>query len=80
MKSRPYCKASNTGTIDQVGSVHQALEPAPVIIYIDYSHLHHRILDFMLFPNPFLSFEEFQYPINLSVVLVSLTTSMRHWE
>lgn len=80
MKSKPYCKASNTGAIEQVGSVRQALEPAPVIICIDYSRLHHRILDFMLFPNPFPSFEEFQYPINLSVGPVSLTTSMRHGE
>lgn len=74
MKSNPYCKASNTGATDRVGSVRPALEPAPVIICIDYSRLHHRILGFMLFPNPFPSFEEFQRSINLSVRLVSLTT------
>lgn len=78
MKSKPYCKASNTGAIDQVGSACPALEPAPVIICIDYSRLHHRILDFMLFPNPFPSFEEFQHLINLPVGLVSLMTSVRH--
>lgn len=44
-----------------------ALEPAAMIIYIDYSHLHHNILDFMLFLHLFSSFEEFQHPLNLSV-------------